>query len=217
MNAVPCPVCPSSDAPLQLDFQTILPRVELRARIAFRDVRCPHRKADCIAEAVALAWAWYRRLTQRGVDVTRFVSVLAVYAARAVRSGRRVCGQEKARDVLSSVAQRRHGFVVSSLPEVNTLDGNAWDEALLDNTQTEVPEQVCFRLDFPRWRLSRAERDRRLIDRLMVGERTQDVARRFGLTPSRVSQLRREFAEDWARFCGAPEPAAPTSARAGGR
>jgi hypothetical protein len=37
----------------------------------------------------------------------------------------------------------------------------------------------------------------------MRGERTLDVAGRHGLSPARVSQLRREFHDDWARFCGA--------------
>ena len=69
-------------------------------------------------------------------------------------------------------------------------------------TQTPVPEQVSFRLDFPAWRSSRCERDRRVIDELMAGERALDVAARHGLTPGRVSQLRREFHDDWTRFCG---------------
>jgi len=73
---------------------------------------------------------------------------------------------------------------------------------LRDNTQTPPDEQDAFRLDFPAWRLSRCERDRRLIDDLMIGERTKDVSRKHGLTQGRISQLRREFQEDWSRFCG---------------
>jgi len=42
------------------------------------------------------------------------------------------------------------------------------------------------------------------MDELLVGERTQDVSRRFGLTPARVSQLRREFHEDWRTYCNEP-------------
>ena len=50
---------------------------------------------------------------------------LAQFAARAVRCGRRLCGQEKANDVFSSVAQRRRGFTVEVLPvaTVTTYDG----------------------------------------------------------------------------------------------
>jgi hypothetical protein len=76
------------------------------------------------------------------------------------------------------------------------------DEALHGNVETPVLDQVMFRCDFPAWRRTRCERDRRLLDDLMLGERTQDVARKFGLTPGRISQLRREFHADWQRFCG---------------
>ena len=142
------------------------------------------------------------RLARRGRDAADFASALAAYAARAVKSGRRLCGQEPAGDVLSPLAQQRRNFSVSALPEASSLDGNVFDEALFDNTRTAVPEQVSFRLDFPRWRKSRTRGDRQLIDQLMVGERTQDVAGRFKISPARVSQLRRDFHQDWQRFHG---------------
>ena len=43
---------------------------------------------------------------------------------------------------------------------------------------------------------------RQVVEDLMVGERTLDVARRHGLSPGRVSQLRREFLHRWEIFCG---------------
>jgi hypothetical protein len=36
----------------------------------------------------------------------------------------------------------------------------------------------------------------------MASERTTDVGHRFGLSPGRVSQLGREFHDDWLRFVG---------------
>ena len=56
-----------------------------------------------------------------------FVCALAAYAARAVNRGRRVCGHEKAQDVLSPVAQRKHGYAVGKLPDFSTLDGSPLD------------------------------------------------------------------------------------------
>jgi len=182
-------------------FLTILPRIETHARIYFRKVPCPHRKADYIAEAVALAWKWFLRLEECDKDATRFPSVLATFAARAVRSGRRVCGQLKSRDVLSEAAQQRHGFSVGKLPEFSTLNGNPLEEALLDNTQTPPPDQVQFRCDFPAWLDEHGERDRRLICDMAKNERTQDLARQYRLSTARISQKRREFADDWQLFC----------------
>src|SRR5262249_51669902 len=115
-------------------------------------------------------------------DAGQFASALATYAARAVSSGRRLCGQEKASDALSPLAQQRRGFSVGALPDISTMSGNPLEEALRDNTQTEVPDQVHFRLEFPRWRRTRTHRDRRLIDDLMKGERTLSAAHKFGIS-----------------------------------
>jgi hypothetical protein len=82
------------------------------------------------------------------------------------------------------------------------LSGNPLIEALHDNTQTPVDEQVCFRLDFPAWLNTLGDRDRRVVKDLMRGERALEVAHKFGVSPSRVSQLRREFQRGWTHFCG---------------
>jgi hypothetical protein len=157
---------------------------------------------------VALSWKWYLHLTRLGKDPCQFPSALARYAARAVRAGRRLCGQEPTRDALSPLAQQRHGFVTQRLPAFDTgRDDNPVLEALQDNTVTPPPDQAAFRQDFPAWRAAYADRDRRLIDDLMAGERTGDLARKYGLSPGRISQKRCQFRLDWQRLCEAPEPA----------
>lgn len=185
---------------LHAGFLSLLPRIETHARMAFRHLRCPHRQEDAVAETIAITWRWYVRATQRGKDVSQFVAAFAGFAARHVRSGRKLCGQKITKDVLSQQAQARRGFTVSPFPEGTSLNRSVLQEALHDNTQTPVPDQVAFRLDFPAWRRTRCQRDRRLIDALMAGERTLDVAARYGLSPGRVSQLRRELHDDWQRF-----------------
>jgi hypothetical protein len=195
---------PNCLTPLDLHerFLSILPRLQLHALIYFRTVRCPDRQADLVAEVLALCWSWFVRLWRRGKDGTEFASALATYAARAVKSGRRLCGQDSARDALSQVAQRKKGFTVSSLPQGSGLAVNVFDEALRDNTRSPVPERVAFRQDFPAWQATLTQRDRRLLEDLMAGERTSDVAGKYGLSFGRVSQLRREFRDDWRRFVG---------------
>jgi hypothetical protein len=78
----------------------------------------------------------------------------------------------------------------------------ALEERLRDNTQTPVPEQAAFRIDWPAWQQTRTERDRRIITDLTAGERTLEVSRKYGISPGRVSQLRQEFHADWLRFHG---------------
>src|SRR5262245_38224952 len=111
---VPSAPLPSGER-LHAVFLALLPRLQLHARVFFRHLKCPVQKEDAVQEVIALSWKWFLRLSERGKDVTQFVSALACYAARAVRSGRRLCGHEKARDVLSPVARRRHGFRVEPL------------------------------------------------------------------------------------------------------
>jgi hypothetical protein len=185
---------------LHTRFLSILPRIEKHASLYFRHIKCREQKADRVAEVVALAWKWFVRLAERGKDARQFPSRLADYAARAVRSGRRVTGQLKAKDVLSERAQQRHSFVVGKLPDFSTESTNPLAEALADNTKSPVPDQVQFRCDFPAWLTTRTQRDRRLIEHMAMRERTKDLAQKFGMSESRVSQLRGEYHEDWTRF-----------------
>jgi hypothetical protein len=185
---------------------SVLPRIVTHGRIYFRHRRRADQE-EAIQEMAALCWKWFLRLAERGKDSTRFPTALATFAARAVRCGRRLAGMDRSKDVLSPLAQQRRGFAVCKLPDCSTLDGSPLHEALHDNTQSPVVEQVCFRLDFPLWRASHTDRDRRVLDDLMLGERTLDVAGKYGLSPGRVSQLRRELHDDWELFCAEPPQA----------
>jgi hypothetical protein len=200
MTTLAVPAC-SLDCLQHVFLMHILPRVEAHGRIYFRHIKCPHRKEDAIQEMVALAWKWHIRLAEKGKDATCFPTAIAIFAARAVRSGRRLCGQERPKDVLSPTAQQRRGFAVEKLPDFSTLDSNPLTEALIDNMQTPVPEQVCFRCDLPAWLDTLSERDQGITQDLMIGERTMDVADKYRLTPGRISQLRRELFLDWQTFC----------------
>jgi hypothetical protein len=39
----------------------------------------------------------------------------------------------------------------------------------------------------------------------MQGERTLDVSQKHGISSARISQMRREFQQDWMSFCGDTE------------
>ena len=194
--------------PLHQGFLALLPRIELHGSIVFRFLRCPHRREDALQEMRGLAWKWYVAAVARGKDPARFVATLATYAARHVRSGRRLCGPEKGKDALSPLAQTRHDFVVEKLPDYSTLSANPFAEALRDNTRTPPPDQAAFRVDFPAWLATLTGRERRLIRAMARNERTLDLSKRFEVAPARISQLRRELHDDWRRYCGEHDEAA---------
>jgi hypothetical protein len=190
---------PSIDT-LRSLFVSVLPRIENHARVYFRHTRCWHRKEDRVRETIAVCWKWFLRLFERGKDPTQFISAMASLAARHVHGGRRLCTQDKAGDAMSPAAQQKHGFLICKLPDQSTLTENPLSDALQDNTQTEVPEQVSFRIDFPAWLDTHSDRNRSLIKEMMLSRGTNELARRFRLTPGRVSQMRQQFEEDWALF-----------------
>jgi hypothetical protein len=70
----------------------LLPRIQQHGKIYFRHLRCQHRKEEAIQEMTSLAWLWFLRLVEKGKDPTRFPTAIATFAARAVKSGRRLCG-----------------------------------------------------------------------------------------------------------------------------
>jgi hypothetical protein len=186
----------------QIFLSVILPRVRQHAAVYFRDLKSEEKREEYLAEAVALSWKWYLRLIERGKDRTTYPSTLATFAAKAVRSGRRLVGQETAKDVLSPRAQQLHDFAVFKLPDCSTLWTNPFAEALADNTQSPVPNQVQFRIDFPQWLRTLDARHRRMAEDMAFGHRTLDLADFYGVSPARISELRREFCLDWKRFCG---------------
>jgi len=187
---------------LQSSFLRILPHIQRYAQFHFRSIRCRDKRQEYLCEMLALGWKWFVRLVEQGKDPTLFVSALANFAARAVKSGRRLCGKEKSKDVLSPSAQRQFDFTIHSLSEGHALYDEEFAEALKGNPYTPPDEQAAFRLDWPSWLSTRTDRDRRLIRDLMVGEHTNAVAEKYGLTSSRISQLRREYRDDWLRFRG---------------
>ncbi len=79
---------------------------------------------------------------------------------------------------------------------------DAYEEMLHDNTRSQPDEAAAFRVDFAEWRHSQSERNRRLIDAMAIGEGTVALAEKFGVSPGRISQQRRQFNEDWNRFHG---------------
>jgi hypothetical protein len=200
---------------LQAHFLQILPRIEMHAQIRFAFLRCPGKRDDAIAETVAVAWHWFLRLVEQGKDVDTFVMVLADYAVRHVRNGRGLCGQEKAKDVLSSRAQRLKGFTVESFPSSLLRSHNAlysdphaqdlvdtFEERLKDNTQSPVPEQAAFRIDFPAWLAQLGQRNREIAEDMAKDYGTQELSEKHKVSAGRISQLRRELHADYRRFHG---------------
>ena len=194
-------------------FMSLLPKIQKHAQITFRHIPCAHQRADRMAESVALAWKWFLRLDELGKDVNQFPMVFIYLVVKGVRSGRRLAGQERLRDILSKMAQVRNDFWVESLsessePVMETMAGpqgsmrRVVKESLQANTHTSIPEQVAFRLDWHQFFRSLPARDRRMVKFLSVGHRPERAALQFGVSRTRVSQLRKKWYRQWRAFRG---------------
>lgn len=192
----------TTPARLQVVFLALLPTIERVARFRFRHLERHHDHEDAMAEVIALCWLWCIRLTRKGKDVRRFPTTLATFACRSVQAGRRVCGQQSGKDALSETARQRRGFRVEQLREHGACCDTSWQEALVDNAQTPPPDAAAFRMDFAQWLVRLAQRERRMVNAMAMGERTRELAQRFQFSPARVSQLRRAYHADWCQFHG---------------
>ena len=100
---------------LHTRFLQLLPKIKTHAQIAFRHIPCCHRREDAVQEVCCLGWKWFTRLVERGKDAEDFPMAFAELLARAVRSGRRLVGMNKAKDPMNPLTQRREGFTVELL------------------------------------------------------------------------------------------------------
>jgi hypothetical protein len=186
---------------LKARFTAVLPRIVRHARVQFCHIKCWHTKEDKIAEVQAHCWKWVRLLHKARKRWWSFVSRLADFAVRAVKSGRKIAGMT-VKDVMSEINQARKGYCLCKLPDFSTESTNPLVEALTDNTQTPVDDAVAFRIDFPAWMARHSDRDRALLTDMAMNHRTKDLADRYQMSEGRVSQKRREFHKDWERYTG---------------
>jgi hypothetical protein len=154
-----------------------------------------------IEERLANCYEAAYRLMLHGKESIIYPTVLAQYAIKQVRVGRKVGTQLNVNDISSSYSQRRKTVKVDRLDRYDAgIQG--WKEAIIEDRRTPVAEQVWFRIDFPVWLSSLSPRDRKIAQALAAGHTTSEVAKRFGLSCGRVSQLRLEFYESWQNFQG---------------
>jgi len=162
------------------------------------------RRVAAAQEAFAAACANFQRLAARGQLDVAHPGMLADFAVRHVRIGRHVGGkQDAAKDVMSPVCHDRHGVRVRSFHCHRAGDGtDGWRQVAIAERKASIPDTAAFRVDFEEFLRTLARRDRKVIACFVRGEGTFAVAERFGVTPGRISQLRRRYEREWRAFQG---------------
>jgi hypothetical protein len=182
------------------DFVLIIPVVRTHARISFRK-KPPEEQEELIAECLANAFRAYARLLELNKRELIYPTVLAKFAVKQAREGRKVGGRLNCNDILSRYAQLRQNITVERLDHFDTEE-NGWQEAVVEDTSTPVAEQAAFRVDFPAWLAQYSSPKRRIAEALALGYTTGEIAKQFQVSPGRISQLRRDFQQSWSEFQG---------------
>ena len=188
----------------QAGFVAMLPALERFLRITFRDLSA-EAQTDAIENAIVNCLLAYARLFEQGRAEAATASSLARYAALHTRRGRLACCRMNSKEPLSRYAQLGKGFRVEPLYHRNP-DDDIWINDAIDTRQASVADRVAIKLDFMAWLGSLCRRTRRIAVDLARGFSTSEVARKYGVTPGRVSQLRRELHNGWCQFQGEAEP-----------
>jgi hypothetical protein len=182
-------------------FLAILPQIREHLRFAFRRMPASER-AEAMAEAVANVAINYARLHEQGKLDVAFPTTLADYAIRQYFAGRRVGSRLNANDISSPYAQRQRGFQVKSLDQ-RRPDGE-WKEIVVEDRRCTPAEVAASRIDLDNWFGQLPRLKRGIAETLATGETGAETASMFGVTPGRVSQVRRELEIDWAVYHGEP-------------
>ena len=192
---------PSAETLHRQFINHIIPAVQLHASVQFRHLKGQDRD-DALQETQAVAWQLYVRAVELGKDPTGFSTCIADFAVRRVRCGRLFAGSTS-NDVLSPAAQRSGNFEVHSLDDDSCDKDTGWKAAVAQDSRDFTPaDAVAFRLDFERWMAGLGGRDREVGERLAVGDRPKQLAKRYGVTPSMISIIRRGLSKSWASFQG---------------
>ena len=135
-----------------------------------------------VADAVSRAWEFARTAGETATPLT-----IAKFAVRRVSSGRRFAGSTRSIDHPRHREQHQP-VCLDYEPTDFTRPGD--DPALI----------AALRIDMAAWFASLSPRNRAVARLLAVGTQTREVASLLGISPARVSQLRRELSDSWREF-----------------
>jgi hypothetical protein len=159
---------------------------------------------DVMQDLRGLALELYTSAVRRGKEV--FFSPILNFAIKKYRAGRRFTGYNST-DIHSEETQR---LGRSKLHQLSVFDSEQRTKELdtrefMEDRRVNVADQVQFKVDFEDWHYNQSPRDQQIIDDLAMGETTNAVAKKCGVSASLISIKRKDFAKSWKMFLDPPE------------
>jgi len=142
------------------------------ARFRFR-----HRsdRDELVSDAESVAWEHARRTDESRAPV----GLVAQFAVYHVAAGRQF--RQSVRSVMHPAKRDRKPH------------RSGFDVADVGSDRANPATIAGFRIDFGAFLDELTERERGIVELLAVGEQARDVARRFGVSPGRITQIRQEL------------------------
>ena len=184
-------------------FLEMLPGIQCYVRARLCGFALKRERTPCAKPSPMLSWPSFDSTDKD--EPSERIPLCCAYAVAQFHAGRRVGNPQNSCDVFAKSAQRRNGFKVESFQQTEP-QRQQWIEATLPDQKTPILDQVAFRCDFPAWLATHSRRNRRIAEMLAVGYSPGAVAKRFGLSLGRISQLRRTLRDSWHSFHGEPPP-----------
>ena len=180
------------------EFESMLPAIQRNAQIAFRHLN-PDAREEAVQETICKACQAYARLIEQGKAEVAFPSVLAKFAIRQTKEGRKVGGSLNCHDVLSDYCRHKQNLTIERLDQPSSTQ-QTWSTILVEDKHTGLAETAITRIDFAAWLYQLPARLQSIAQFLATGETTAAAAKRFDVSRGRISQLRRELAQNWHYF-----------------
>jgi hypothetical protein len=182
-------------------FMALVPAIEKYAKRAFRHLDAEARE-EMVQETICNGCAAFARLVALGKTDLAYPTALAKFGLRQAIAGRKVGGNLNIRDVSSLHCHRQKGIVLERLDRFDREE-DAWREILIEDKHAGPAEVAASRIDFAGWLGVLPGRLRKIARFLAKGETTTDAAKKFRVSPGRISQIRSELCQAWNNFHGA--------------
>jgi hypothetical protein len=158
----------------------------------------------------------FRRLVELDKVDIAYPTVLARYAVARYKVGRRVGSPLNCHDVLSPYARHKNRIRVGHLWQHACCQGG-WNEILVEDKNAGPAEVASYRIDFAAWFAGLTPRQRTISNLLVAGETATSIAKQYGVTRGRISQIRKQLRESWEEFQRLPCPTSRRAESGGGR
>ena len=157
---------------------------------------------ELVEDTIATAAEMLQSLEKAGRKIP--ARSVAFYSIQRAKSGRRAY-QSGAADPLSPVFRTRNTSAIIPIDAPISSEGEGAHRAMTDFIASgiEDPSETALRrIDWENFLGTLAGREKQILACIADGWRNMDIAKRFKVTPARITQLKREIADRIKAFMG---------------